>query len=159
MRASAMTRLFVGAIGAALLSGCDEYYRAQEYPRTSTYPPRSASPTARTDKAVPTNARAQETEPTPDGSVSTTAADSLGLIGLDEQSLRSRLGSPSTAATTGPGKTWLYRNGRCTLNVFLYPDVSTRVYRTLSYEVTNDDSGIKQDRLCLVELQSIARSK
>lgn len=87
------------------------------------------------------------------------ANDSIHLIGLDEGELQKLLGPPTLQEDRAPGKTWRYRDGRCTLDLSLYPDVETRVYRTLSYEVSSDDHTDEGKRLCMVELQSRAHGK
>jgi hypothetical protein len=68
-------------------------------------------------------------------------------------------GPPNAADDSGPGKTWRYRNGRCTLNLSFYPDVETRVYRTLAYEVTSDDNNAERKRVCLSQFQSVSRTR
>jgi hypothetical protein len=85
--------------------------------------------------------------------------NAVHLIGLDEAHLQALLGPPTVQEDRAPGKTWKYRNGRCTLNLSLYPDVETRVFHTLSYEVTSDDHTDEGKRLCMVELQSWAHNR
>lgn len=80
-------------------------------------------------------------------------------VGMDESQLQALLGPPTVQEDRAPGKVWRYRNGRCTVNLTLYPDVETRVYRALAYEVTSDDDSAEKKRLCMAELESRARSK
>ena len=81
----------------------------------------------------------------------------IALIGQDEEQVRALLGQPSEEEAHTPGKTWRYRRGRCALDVALYPDVHSRIYRTLTYEVTSDDNTDAGKRLCTTEFQSLAR--
>jgi hypothetical protein len=41
----------------------------------------------------------------------------------------------------------------------LYPDVETRTYRALAYEVINDDKSAAGKRLCLAELEARAHDR
>jgi hypothetical protein len=74
------------------------------------------------------------------------------VVGLDEAQLRSRFGPPSSEEDKAPGKVWHYRSGHCRVDLDLYPDVETRVYRALAYEVTSDDGSREKERHCLAEL-------
>lgn len=70
------------------------------------------------------------------------------LIGLDEQALESLLGQPSQIIGEAPGKTLLFRRHDCLLSLNLYPDVETRIFHTLSYEVTSDEHDAGAIELC-----------
>ncbi|MCW5568857.1 MAG: hypothetical protein KIS84_11585 [Dokdonella sp.] len=83
----------------------------------------------------------------------------VNLIGLEEQELRDLLGSPAAQEDRPPGKIWRYRKGGCALNVTLYPDVQTRKFGTLSYEVKSDDGTEQAKRACLADLQPGGRTK
>jgi hypothetical protein len=74
------------------------------------------------------------------------------VVGLDEAQLRSRFGPPSSEEDKAPGKVWHYRSGHCRVDLDLYPDVETRVYRALAYEVTSDDGSHEKEHHCLAEL-------
>ncbi|TXL75714.1 hypothetical protein FHP25_13785 [Vineibacter terrae] len=87
------------------------------------------------------------------------SAASVNLIGLGEQELRAKLGPPVTEEERPPGKIWRYRTGGCTLNVSLYPDVQTRKFGTLTYEVKSDDDTDEGKRNCLADLQSRAQAR
>jgi len=76
------------------------------------------------------------------------------LVGLDENQIKSTLGSPDSQEERGPGHRWIYRSGKCTLSLSLYPDISTRVFRSLSYEVSTDDRSEQGKRLCTAELEN-----
>lgn len=86
-------------------------------------------------------------------------AASVNLIGLGEQELRAKLGPPAAEEERPPGKIWRYRTGGCTLNVSLYPDVQTRKFGTLTYEVKSDDHTDEGKRNCLADFQSRAQAR
>ncbi|MBV8537128.1 MAG: hypothetical protein JO128_16130 [Alphaproteobacteria bacterium] len=81
-------------------------------------------------------------------------------VGLGEAQLMERLGRPSVQREDQPpGKTWRYQNRTCTVDFMLYPDVETRTYRALAYEVINDDKSAAGKRLCLAELEARAHDR
>jgi hypothetical protein len=75
------------------------------------------------------------------------------LIGMDEQQLVALLGPPTSEKDQAPGKIWRYRKSRCTVDLTLYPDVQTRIYRALAYEVSSNDNSPDGKRLCLAEFE------
>ncbi|MFV3129081.1 hypothetical protein [Niveispirillum sp. KHB5.9] len=75
-------------------------------------------------------------------------APSLQPIGLNEEALQKLLGQPSAIRDETPAKVLSFRRSECALNLTLYPDVETRVFRTLSYEVTSDDHDERTAKLC-----------
>jgi hypothetical protein len=80
------------------------------------------------------------------------------LVGLNEQQLTELLGAPTSQVGNGPGKHWYYRIRRCTLNLSLFPNVDTHIFRSLSYEVTdNDRRGDEQH--CRSELANRLRER
>ena len=80
-------------------------------------------------------------------------------IGKSETELRAVLGAPTSEEERPPGKLWRYRDGQCTLVVQLYPDIKTKQYDTLAYEVKSDDNTDEGKRVCLAQLQSRASAR
>jgi hypothetical protein len=76
------------------------------------------------------------------------------FVGMDERQLVALLGPPTSEEDQAPGKTWRYRKSHCTVDLTLYPDVQTRIYRALAYEVISNDNSPDGKRLCLAEFQS-----
>jgi hypothetical protein len=83
----------------------------------------------------------------------------VDLVGLDENQVEAVLGPPTEQEDRSPAKTWRYRNGKCVVDLALYPDVETRVFRTLSYEVTTGKDTAAEEQLCLTELQARVHGK
>ncbi|PKU23224.1 hypothetical protein CWS72_17515 [Telmatospirillum siberiense] len=73
---------------------------------------------------------------------------SVQLIGLDETAVQAQLGAPTIVEDHPPGKIWRFRNRNCVLNLAFYPEVETRAFRVLSYEVTSDDHNAGAKQLC-----------
>ena len=88
-----------------------------------------------------------------------TGGPALSLAGKSETELRAMLGAPTSEEDRPPGKRWRYRDGQCTLDVQLYPDVQTKQFGTLAYEVKSDDNTDEGRRVCLAQLQSRAQTR
>src|SRR5207247_6405262 len=82
----------------------------------------------------------------------------VDFIGKSEGELRTLLGPPTSVEERAPGKTWHYREGQCTVDIQLYPDVQTRQFGTLAYEVKSDDNTDEGKRGCLAQIQSRAQA-
>jgi hypothetical protein len=162
------------AVGLLLLSGCeaarnmrDDFSRlASSQPAAqrsqpaksvaSTTRPRIAS-TASTSPDVPDAAPATVSDNPP--ARPATTGGPLTLAGKSETELRAMLGAPTSEEDRPPGKRWRYRDGQCTLDVQLYPDVQTKQFGTLAYEVKSDDNTDEGKRVCLAQLQSRAQAR
>jgi hypothetical protein len=94
-----------------------------------------------------------------DKTVDTANVSPERLIGLDAENVERLLGPPNELADRPPAKGWRYRTERCTLDLSLYLDVKSKVFRTLAYEVTSHDSSDQGKRLCLAELEARRRDK
>ena len=167
------------ALGLLVLSGCeatrsmrDDFVRltsskpttAQKQPVRSTAGQSSTAPrggTAATAASNSTDAPAVAAatvpdEPPPSAPLSTPA---ITLTGKSEQEVRAMLGAPTSEEDRPPGKRWRYQDGRCTLEVQLYPDVHTKQFGTLAYEVKSDDNTDEGKRLCLGQFQSRVQTR
>jgi hypothetical protein len=67
--------------------------------------------------------------------------------------------APTSEEDRPPGKRWRYQDGRCTLDVQFYPDVHTKQFGTLAYEVKSDDNTDEGKRLCLGQIQSRVQAR
>ena len=151
-----------------LLSGCQVARNAQSdlnrlvnsdpfaSPKPAASAPRSATAAA-PPKPVATPEPAVASAPAP--AKLTTTATPVELIGKSEGELRTLLGPPTSVEERAPGKTWHYREGQCTVDIQLYPDVQTKQFGTLAYEVKSDDNTDEGKRGCLAQLQSRAPAK
>lgn len=79
-------------------------------------------------------------------------AAAIDLVGKKEGEVRALFGTPNSEEDRPPGKTFHYRNGQCALDVHLYPDVQTRQFGTLAYEVKSDDGTDEGKRSCVAHL-------
>jgi len=110
--------------------------------------PRPATP----DTVEPAEASAPDPRPMPESAATSSgdrALPELAVVGLSETQLQSRLGRPVADEPHPPGRIWRYRGDGCTVSLSLYPDVRTKVFRTLAYEVISDDDSTERKRDCL----------
>jgi hypothetical protein len=152
-------RTLGAGLGLLLLSGC-EAMRADFERLTSPTPSASASARKPTPAVKPAAARvAPKPAAAPAAAAASPAAAAADvpppvLTGYRESQLRAMLGPPTSEESHPPGKQWRYRNGKCTLDIQLYPDVETKQYGTLAYKVKSDDDTDEGRRFCLAQLQS-----
>lgn len=158
--------------GLLFLSGCDVVQNARsDLSRLTTSNPfatRPAQPTTTRQTAAASAQRSPSkpvtpTEVPPKQATKSDPGDKappipINIIGKSEGELRALLGPPTSVEERAPGKIWRYQDGQCTLDVQLYPDVQTRQFGTLAYEVKSDDNTDEGNRACLVQLQSRAQS-
>lgn len=78
------------------------------------------------------------------------------IIGLDEASLRARLGEPHLIEEQPPGIRWQYGATDCTVQVFFFMEVETQKLRVLSYDVTGTGDVAQSEQQCLAALSSQA---
>jgi glucose/arabinose dehydrogenase len=160
-------------VGLLLLSGCeaarsmrDDFNRltSSQAAAQKAQPARSTNAPAR-PRPAPATPTSQEASAAPSAPVSdeppasVIAAPAVSLAGKSEIELRAMLGAPTSEEDRPPGKRWRYRDGQCTLDVQLYPDVQTKQFGTLAYEVKSDDNSDEGKRLCLAQLQSRAQTR
>jgi hypothetical protein len=132
--------------------------------RPSTTPPASTTDAAAvaattTSDEPPALPAATATPDQPPALPAATGGPALSLIGKSETELRAMLGAPTSEEDRPPGKRWRYRDGQCTLDVQLYPDVHTRQFGILAYDVESDDNTDEGKRVCAAQLQSRAQTR
>jgi hypothetical protein len=152
-----------------LISGCDVAQNAQrDFKRVlhgdQSTAARPAAPTrsaARPAAATTTTAatapevRVDEAKAQPPARDTAAAATgNINLVGKSEGQVRAMLGPPTSVEERAPGKTWHYRDGPCSVDVRLYPDVQTRQFGTLSYEVKSNDNSDEGRRDCMARFRS-----
>ena len=170
-------------VGLLLLSGCSVVQsarndlsrivssdRAKPSHRAVAHATPATRPAAKTEAATNTQPAGAQSGTTsgaaatssPDAKTETPAetgdSSSGKLIGKSESEIRALLGPPNTVEERAPGKTWRYRDGKCTFDIQLYPDVQTRQFGTLAYEVKSDDNTDEGNRACLAQFRARSQS-
>jgi len=154
------------SVGLLLLSGCEaarnmgnDFARLTSPQSPPVQPKKKAQPAARrrpagtTPVSPETSASATESA-SASPARSSSDAPTVTLAGKSDNEVRALLGAPTSEEERPPGKRWRYRDGQCTLDVQLYPDVQTKQFGTLAYEVKSDDNTDEGKRLCLAQFQS-----
>jgi hypothetical protein len=162
------------SVGLLLLSGCEATRNmGNDFARLTSSQPASAQPKKSTSAQPAARPRPSPgtTPASPETSASETAtasaspirsssdAPAVTLAGKSENEVRALLGTPTSEEERPPGKRWRYRDGQCTLDVQLYPDVQTKQFGTLAYEVKSDDNSDEGKRLCLAQFQSRVQAR
>ena len=146
-------------VGLLLLSGCDVARNMQdEFTRlTSSRPaqPKRSAPQTQPAPSQTNQAARPQSAPAPvSPAPEPPAVTSLPLAGKSESDIRAAFGAPSAEEERPPGKRWRYRDGPCTLDIQLYPNVETKQFTTLAYEVRNNVDSDEGKRLCMAQFRS-----
>ncbi|MBN9541272.1 MAG: hypothetical protein IKE60_21100 [Reyranella sp.] len=170
-------------VGLLFLSGCDALRSARDdiarladptpppqqvrktnsssMPRPPSPPPAPAPAASMRggSAASPVEASAAAVSAEPSAAADTTDRSVVLPTGTSERDLRAMLGSPTSEEEHPPGKQWRYRDGKCTIDIQLYPDVETKQFATLAYKVKSDDNTDEGRRLCVAQLQSRVQAR
>jgi len=74
------------------------------------------------------------------------------VIGLDLAQISRLLGEPAFRTEQPPAKVWSYAGSGCAMRVFVYPDIKSRVFRALTYEIQGTDGSPLAKRRCFTGL-------
>jgi hypothetical protein len=136
----------IGLAASFVLGGCTSSSKTAESNK-------SASTVAKPDKVVAADTPARNPKTNTSKVASATRPKIDQVIGLDEAALRAAFGEPAAQEETAPSKLWIYRRRQCTMNVTLYPDVETRKFHALNYEVSGNDGTTRQQQ-CITQFSS-----
>jgi hypothetical protein len=75
------------------------------------------------------------------------------VIGLDLAQIARLLGEPAFRTEQPPAKVWSYAGAGCAMRVFVYPDIKSRVFRALTYEIQGTDGTLLAKRRCFTGLK------
>ena len=117
----------------------------------------TSAATAKTTESKPDDTKADPQQAAASSPAPPVPTAPVTLVGKSEGQVRAMLGPPTSVEERAPGKTWHYRDGRCSVDVQLYPDVQTRQFGTLAYEVKSDDNSDEGKRDCMARLRSRAQ--
>ncbi len=86
------------------------------------------------------------------------AFDPDRLIGLTEQQAEAALGQPGRVEESPPSRTLHYAEGRCVLRLHLFMEMTSRSFRTLSYDLNSTGVGPDVVQQCRDWLQARFRA-
>jgi len=75
------------------------------------------------------------------------------LIGLSFTQMAALLGQPALQEERPPARAWTYNAATCVLTIFFYPDIATREFRALTYELKTESASEAGQGRCLHELR------
>ena len=105
--------------------------------------------------AAPVVAAPPHKKPHPTPAVAANAKPQIDeLIGWNESEIRTVFGTPASQEDHAPTKRLVYHDRQCTMNVTLYPEVETRQFQALNYEVNADDGSAKRQQACVAEFSA-----
>ncbi len=119
-------RAALAVAGAAALAGCaggrGPFAPLSLAPPAATAP-QVARPAPRRPVARPAPPR--PTAPAPGDLAGNVPANApVALAGASAERVEAQFGPPASRAASGSGERWTYRTGDCSLDLFLFPDVS-----------------------------------
>jgi len=117
----------------------------------------SRPPAAKPDSKPTEEAAKSESAPVAAPATPAPPSQDVNLMGKSEGQVRAMLGPPTSVEERAPGKTWHYRDGQCSVDVQMYPDVKTRQFGTLAYKVNSNDNSDEGRRECLARFRSRAQ--
>ena len=126
----------------------------QPGPGGDVAPPEDGPPAADALPAPPTDGAsppAGTIPPTPDTSEAALKSPEE-VIGLDLAQISRLLGEPAFRTEQPPAKVWSYAGSGCAMRVFVYPDIKSRVFRALTYEIQGTDGSPLAKRRCFTGL-------
>jgi len=78
------------------------------------------------------------------------------LVGSDFTSVLLVLRRPDTVQTSALSVVWTYSPPECTVQLFFYPDIQTKVFRLLKYDLKSDAGEKSADRsACLHDIMAV----
>jgi hypothetical protein len=126
----------------------------QPGPGGDVAPPEDGPPAADALPAPPTDGASPPPgtiPPTPDTS-EVALKSPEEVIGLDLAQISRLLGEPAFRTEQPPAKVWSYAGSGCAMRVFVYPDIKSRVFRALTYEIQGTDGSALAKRRCFTGL-------
>jgi hypothetical protein len=118
-------------------------------------PPATASLPSPAQKPPPPSDTAHAHEPAePHDAEDDPDLSDVGAVGLDEGRVRELLGAPVAEEDDTVVKRLHYREGSCSIEFSMYPDVETREFRILTLMVISDDRTARGKRICVARLKS-----
>ncbi|SDF62827.1 MULTISPECIES: hypothetical protein [Thalassobaculum] len=80
------------------------------------------------------------------------------LAGADRPRLQSVLGPADEVRDQPPGEVWIYREGGCSVELYLFPQISASQYAVLGHKFLPSSLGEEERTACLTKLASRTRA-
>jgi hypothetical protein len=81
------------------------------------------------------------------------------LVGFDFSSIREVLRRPDDVQSSALSVVWVYSESMCTLRLFFYPDIQTRTFHLLKYDVRGmSGERLNDSSLCMQKLAAARKA-
>lgn len=77
------------------------------------------------------------------------------LVGFDFSSVLQVLRRPDTVRTNALSIVWTYSEPSCTLQLFFYPDIQTRIFRLLKHDLRSATDGEPERKACMRDIMAM----
>jgi len=82
------------------------------------------------------------------------------LVGFDFSSIREVLRRPDDVQSSALSVVWVYTESMCTLRLFFYPDIQTRIFHLLKYDVRGmSGERLNDSSLCMQKLAAARKDE
>lgn len=110
---------------------------------------RTPAPAGGQAKAVP-----QATPEPATPRIDVPSIDVDALAGADRQSIRAILGPADEVRDQPPGEVWIYRENGCSIELYLFPQISAAQYAVLGHKILPSSLADEERTSCLTKLAS-----
>ena len=94
----------------------------------------------------------------PSASIPKPPVDMDTLAGVDRLQLESILGPADEVRDQPPGEVWIYREGGCSVELYLFPQISASQYAVLGHKFLPSSLPEEERTACLTKLASRTRA-
>ena len=77
------------------------------------------------------------------------------LVGLDFSSVLQVLRKPDTVQSSALSIVWTYSEPNCTLQLFFYPDIQTKIFRLLKHDLKSGADGTAERNACMRDIMVV----
>jgi hypothetical protein len=77
------------------------------------------------------------------------------LVGLDFSSVLQVLRKPDTVQSSALSIVWTYSEPNCTLQLFFYPDIQTKIFRLLKHDLKSVADGAAERNACMRDIMVV----
>ena len=77
------------------------------------------------------------------------------LVGLDFSSVLQLLRKPDTVQSSALSIVWTYSEPSCTLQLFFYPDIQTKIFRLLKHDLKSAADGAAERNACMLDIMVV----
>jgi hypothetical protein len=145
------------SIGFMVLLGACELFDDRE-PAVAAAPARAATGTINAESALPDDTGIPQVRVLvvparkPKLVEGLPVIDPNQLVGLDRDGVLDLLGRPALEEEAAPAKVWVYNAESCVLQIFFYPEIVSKEFQVLTYEIRNVEADENARRACLKEV-------